>query len=480
MKIKISKPKIIAGIDFGTTTSLVQTDSHFFTIPSNLHFYLDDNRIKISPIAKDNAIYSIYSIKRLLNEKSQYIVVRNKKYLLVDLISILLNHLLKDLLSKYQVIAVMTVPAKFDYASRIIVAQAAEKLNIKIIRMIAEPTAAAFLYSQKNNINGKFLVYDLGGGTFDLSYVKINEMMLRVLETNGDINLGGNDLDLLIAKKYNLTPQEAKEKKEQNLIVDIDNLVPQVFVDTMKFVQAYSDEIPLILIGGGSILAKSLFSKRPNVISSLNFTHSVVEGAFLYAKSFINSRKFLLIDVLPISIGVETFNKEFDKIIPRNSPLPISIERNFTNQVNGQKGIKFNIYQGESISVDQCKLLTHIDLTDLPPRLAGTLEIKASFKVNLNGMLEFEAFCEEKKCYLSYDLYQGLSDKDISVILDNYNEKQESINKRYYELLSEIQSICRLQDENTNFINIVKLPSEKDIQDLQKILSNLLLQKNFV
>ena len=466
MEIKITRPKIIAGIDFGTTQSLVKTEDYFNKIYSNLYFYDEDI---ISSDLRPGYLEVIYSIKRLIDK--EYILVLNKKYYIIDLIVILLKELLHVLLLKHEIIAVVTVPAKFNYHQRSLIAQAFEKLNIKIIRMIAEPTAAAFLYSK----NGKFLVYDLGGGTFDLSYVKVKGMLLRVLETEGDAYLGGDDLDNQIAKEYNISSLEAKQKKELNLVSNIDDLIYKVFAKTLDIVNKYSEDIPLILVGGGSILAKSLFQNRKNVITDLHFTNAVVEGAFLYAKSFLHNHKFLLVDILPISIGIETFGGQFEKVLFRNSPLPITEEKIFTNQISGQKSIKFNIYQGENTNINDCKLLTQVQLDDLPPKLPGDLVIKTLFRMNLNGMFEFKAFCEDKECSANYDLYQGLEDDEIKKIISDYNDEQEEVNLKYSDILSQIYSIIRLKQSDASGLIIKSKPSYQDLQELIKFLNNLLL-----
>ncbi len=477
MKINITKKKVLAGIDFGTTESLIYTLNFSKKIQSTLYF----NKDGTISVLNNDALFYIKSVKRLLTEKHELLeyisddefLFFNKKYSIIDCIAIILKELVQEL----DILAVITVPAKFDYVLRNKILAAAELASIKVLRIIAEPTAAAFFYTTLNKDYSKFLVYDLGGGTFDLSLVKVNDLILRVLETDGDAHLGGDDLDLVIAKKYHISTIEARRLKEENLISDIDDLAFQVFQSTIKKVDKYESSLPLILVGGGSIVMKKFFTNRKVLIDSLPFQTAVVQGAFEYAKSIILNNKFLLVDVLPVSIGIETFGQRVEKILHRNSPLPISSSAHFTNQVAGQRNMHFTILQGESENLNLCEKITTVHLNNLPIASAAHLNIQVFISVNINGIVSFKATCNDQVCHTEYNLYSSLSDAKINEMIDLYNEEQEDLFKEYKKLLDVLHSYIRIAYNVPEFISYkpVLNPERKDIEELKLLIQKVKL-----
>ena len=340
---------------------------------------------------------------------------------------------------------VLTVPAYFDEAQRQATKRAAELAQLEVIRLINEPTAAALAYGLGEREQANIVVYDLGGGTFDVSVLRVQEGIFRVLSTHGDTQLGGDDFDRLIQKamleqieqetgaKPKESPQilsqlrlaaEALKKRlsseeEAGLEIEVAegnkttfHLTRKTFEEwiqplverSMRAVRASlrdaellpADVDEIILVGGStrvplvSRLLEEEFQKPP--LSSIDPDLAVAlgaarQGAVLAGKS----QDLLLLDVVPLSLGIETLGGAFAKLILRNTPVPCSHTEEFSTQVDKQTGIDINIYQGERELVKDCRKIGSFKLTGLPALPAGLPRVAVTFTVDEQGLLRVTA-----------------------------------------------------------------------------------------
>ncbi len=457
--------EIVVGIDFGTTNSLIAySRNHNPQIITNLGnggllpsviFYDDpSDRFLIGKNREQKG--AILSIKRLLAKSyndirstkalyeilSDFLLIdntnsipklkfQNKEYSFPELASkiflCLKEHAeleLGEVITK----AVISVPAHFDDASRGAVLLAAKIAGFEVLRLIAEPTAAAYAYGFHKKSEGAYMVYDLGGGTFDVSILNMQTGVLQVVATGGDNLLGGDDLDYILAEyianelNIDFVPSlclEAKRIKEilssknsvasnfdgkvveinrgvfEELILPVINKTIRIAKNTLSDADIKLDGI--ILVGGATripVITESLTrSFGVKVFSDIDPDKAVVLGAALQAENLSSSsnRNSLLIDVLPLSLGLELYGGIVEKIIMRNTPIPFSINKNFTTQADNQTGMQFHIVQGEREMVKDCKSLANFELKNIPPMKAGVAKIEVTFAIDTDGILSIAA-----------------------------------------------------------------------------------------
>ena len=493
------------GIDLGTTHSLIAKKEG-----ENLTFFKDNNNVLIPSIISDengkqtigdlNSKDSVKSIKRLIGVTSKElhtinyedleldssedlprVSLGNNKYNAIELSSKILSHLCEIAQSHENTSvnsAVITVPAYFNDMQRQATKLAAEMADIKVLRLISEPTAAAIAYGIDDKKTGNFIVYDLGGGTFDVSILSIEKGVFKVLSTKGDTHLGGDDIDRLLNKylldnyshltklhktelynlskflKHGLSDKNTITNEKHNVSIDLNDfnkLINPLIEKTLKLLneaiiesKVDINDIKNIILVGGSSRLKIIKSKlneiyKINILDDLNPDTVVAEGAAIQAEVLSGNARddFLLLDVLPLSLGIETYGGLSEKVIHRNTPIPSSSEKTFTTFKDGQTKMMINVVQGEREDISECISLAQFILSDIPPLVAGAARIKVRFQVDADGLLTVSAKEEtsDKETTIEIKPSHGLTPELIQNMISTSNNKAE--NDKNYRALKE-------------------------------------------
>lgn len=491
----------IIGIDLGTTNSLVgivrdekveilADENGNNIIPSIVNYDVKGSLIGVG--SKTDSGINISSIKRLMgknfsdvkttdfsfqiaDEKTLRIIVGNRKIRPEEISSEILKHL-KNIAEKKLNLkihkAVITVPAYFDEAAKNATKLAANLADLEVVRLVNEPTAAALAYGLENSSEGVYAVYDLGGGTFDVSILKMQKGIFKVLGVAGDNHLGGDDFDLMIVNKFpQLSHSEARKIKENlsqtingnegedgvanpsssSFPVNIsrqefENLISEKIEKTIKLTENLIDDLDLktdeikgvILVGGSTripLVRKKLteiFGEK-KVLTNLDPDRVVAIGAAWQAYNLSGLGKNLLLDVNPLSLGIEMMGGITEKIIQRNSTIPTSYTKEFTTYANNQTGMKFHIVQGERELAKDCRSLANFEIKGIPPLPAGIARIRITFKLDADGLLT--ATAEEKitktKQEIEVKPSYSLDENEIKkMLLDSLKNSQSDIEQR--------------------------------------------------
>ena len=361
--------------------------------------------------------------------------------------------------------AVITVPAYFNDAQRCQIQAAARKAGFEVLRLISEPTAAAIMYGLNHASEGKYLVYDWGGGTFDVSVLDIRKGVFKVLATGGDTTLGGDDLDFCIAQNMVRISrdvpwhtqdasqqqhwiQKARHIKESLSLGSNSPILEQkitaqhieswcfplfqrtldICEETLSRAKLNHDDIQKVILVGGS-------TRIPFVLNHLNGIwnekvdcllhpeYAVAQGAALHAYQLTHVRSFLLLDVSPLTLGVEVMGGLVETLIPRNTPLPCVYTYRFTTAIEGQTKIRLHIVQGEKEFAEDCNSLGIFELSGIEPLPKGVARIELTCSLTVDGLLELEAKeCKEQgegaKAFLNINTVSTLDDSIIRQELD--------------------------------------------------------------
>jgi molecular chaperone HscA len=525
------KRRVAVGIDFGTTNSLVAYSSNkepqvFYDrynnkkIPSVLSVNINQE-IAVGSEAEnslneDKTVF-VRSIKRLIGKSKkdigrsfsslESIIERNGKILFsLNGLDLSVEEISARILQKIKEAAsdnlgedvsdiVVTVPAYFDEVQRRVVKTAAESVGMHVMRMINEPTAAALAYQLDQIDKGTYLVYDLGGGTFDVSILDIQKGVFKVVSTGGDSDLGGDDFDYLIAKeiekevegikfsaalahgrkiKEHLTEEKSHQVLFENTSFSItrrhfESVSKDLLDRTIKVTRntlsdadlEYNNISGVILVGGSTrmpCVKEALISlfKGVKIYNSINPDEVVAIGASLQAENLTHGSGDLLLDVTPLSLGLEIMGGMNEKIIHRNSTIPCSVSKEFTTYENGQTGLKLHITQGEREMSKDCRSLANFELKGIPPMEAGSPRIVVNFTIDSDGLLTVSA--EEKVTGVIQSIEviptYGLSGEDVE------NSLKQSMKNMHRDNESRLLTESKINEEKTT--SRVSSYTEKD------------------